>query len=118
AMAAAAAREVLRGVSVMRKVVCVDCDNTLWRGAVGELGVHGVGLDESFLRTQRFLTQLQQRGMLLCLCSRNEEEDVRAVLRERSGELHLQLEHIVAIKASRRHPSNPSPWKERKEPPA
>ncbi|KAL1520567.1 hypothetical protein AB1Y20_022143 [Prymnesium parvum] len=100
ALAAAAARQVARALGVTRKVVCLDCDGTLWRGAVGELGVGGVQIDECFVRAQRFFVRLQQRGLLLCLCTRNDEADVRAVLEQRQDELALRLEHVVAIKAN------------------
>eukprot|EP00966_Prymnesium_polylepis_P158300 3658957-Prymnesium_polylepis.1 len=99
-IAAAATREIARAVAVGRKVLCLDCDNTLWRGAVAEVGAAGVGLDGPFLEAQRFFVGLQARGLLLCLCSRNHEADVRAVFEARAGEMLLQLEHVVAIKAN------------------
>jgi HAD superfamily phosphatase (TIGR01681 family) len=76
-------RLMLRHAAVARKVVVLDCDNTLWGGAVAEEGVGGVRLDEPFLALQRFFLELQQRGILLCLCSRNEEADVMAVFEQR-----------------------------------
>ena len=93
------ARELVRSIAVTRKVYCLDCDNTLWGGAVGEVGVHGIRLDDDFLQLQQRFVHLQERGALLCLITRNEEADVRAVLRERRDEMILHEEHVVAIRA-------------------
>ena len=93
-------RELARSCSPKRKVYCLDCDNTLWGGAVGELGPHGVSMAEPFLDVQRRFVARQRRGALLCLVSRNEEADVRAVLQERRDEMVLHDEHVVAIRAN------------------
>lgn len=45
-IAGAIARELARAWAPARKVVVLDCDNTLWGGAVGELGPMGVELSE------------------------------------------------------------------------
>ena len=47
-----------------------------------------------------FTLALSRRGVLLCLVSRNLEEDVRAVLRGRAAELELREEHVVALLAN------------------
>jgi len=84
----------------MRKVYCLDCDNTLWGGAVGEVGPHGVELSEAYLAVQRRFVARQARGALLCLVSRNRAEDVREVLHARAAELALRSEHVVAVRAA------------------
>jgi len=68
----------LRGRVV--KCVVTDLDNTLWGGVIGDdglegiaLSAHGGGAGESFRRLQRFLKQLNQRGILLAVCSKNDE---------------------------------------------
>ncbi|TMW64046.1 hypothetical protein Poli38472_014163 [Pythium oligandrum] len=82
-----------------KKVIVLDCDNTLWGGAVADVGVQGVELSQRFLALQRFVVAQQQRGMLLALCSKNLEQDVVAVFTERREELVLQLhDHIVTKK--------------------
>ena len=64
-----------------RKVVVVDADNTLWGGYVGEdtadeidLGESGPG--EAYRAFQAFLLELRRAGLLLALCSKNDESDV------------------------------------------
>jgi HAD superfamily phosphatase (TIGR01681 family) len=95
-----ATRQLARALAPRRKVVCLDCDNTLWGGAVGERGAAGVELSAPFLALQRFFVALQRRGLLLCLVSRNHEGDVRAVLTRRAAELVLRAEHVVAVAAN------------------
>jgi FkbH-like protein len=99
-LAPAIARFVFRSQCVGRKMVVLDCDNTLWGGAVGEVGPGEVRLDEHFLALQRFFVGLQREGWLLCLCSRNIEDDVLAVFRERCSEMELTLEHVIGVKAN------------------
>jgi FkbH-like protein len=59
------------------KCVVLDLDNTLWGGIVGDDGVDGIQLSahgdgEAFHRFQSFLLGLKKRGILLCVCSKNE----------------------------------------------
>ncbi|MFI1358010.1 HAD-IIIC family phosphatase [Streptomyces sp. NPDC020898] len=65
-----------------RKVVVLDCDNTLWAGVCGEDGPLGVEIGPGHRMVQEFLLGQRGRGKLLCLCSRNEEADVQAVFTE------------------------------------
>jgi len=88
-----------RKISGMRrppyKVVVLDCDNTLWRGVCGEDGALGVTIDDSHRALQQFLLTQQGAGMILCLCSKNSEEDVQAVFERNPGML-IRDEDIVA----------------------
>jgi FkbH-like protein len=62
------------------KCVVADLDDTLWGGVIGDVGLDGIALSahsggegESFVRLQLFLKQLQHRGILLAVCSKNDE---------------------------------------------
>jgi FkbH-like protein len=77
------------------KVIVVDCDDTLWDGACGEEGPRGIRLEAWHLELQQFLRSQLQLGCLICLCSKNNPEDVEAVFRERSDML-LRWEDITA----------------------
>ncbi len=79
------------------KVIAVDCDNTLWKGVCGEDGAMGVELSGPYLALQRFLVAQQEAGMLICLCSKNNESDVLEVFARRH-EMPLQLKHLVAMR--------------------
>jgi FkbH-like protein len=65
-----------------KKVIILDCDNTLWNGIIGEDGLTGIRCDLSqegiqFYHLQQFLVERKKLGFLLCLCSKNNEEDVK-----------------------------------------
>jgi FkbH-like protein len=62
------------------KAVVVDADNTLWRGVCGEAETGAVVIDAAARSVQLLLRDLRSRGVLLCLCSKNAEHDVRAAL--------------------------------------
>lgn len=82
------------------KVVAVDLDGVLWGGVVGEAGVGGIELGEegvglAFQDFQRELLRLRDCGIVLVLCSKNNEADVREVF-ERHPAMVLKREHISA----------------------
>jgi len=72
-----------------KKVVVLDLDNTLWGGVVGDLGAGGIrfgqgsGEGESYFAFQRYLKDLQQRGILLAVCSKNDEDLAREPFEKR-----------------------------------
>ena len=78
-----------------RKVLVLDCDNTIWQGVVGEDGVDGIKLTPGFLSIQQYAINMQAQGVLICLASKNAEQDVLDVL-ERRPDMLLKKEHIVA----------------------
>jgi len=70
-----------------KKCLILDCDNTLWGGIVGEDGLNGIKLGQNypgsaFCDFQKGILQLFNRGVILALCSKNNEEDVSKVFRE------------------------------------
>ena len=88
-------RCVHRRLVARRKVVVVDCDNTLWRGVVGEAGPDGIEFDSQHRQLHAALDRLNRSGVLVCLCSKNEESDVWSVF-EKRGELGLRRDQVVA----------------------
>ena len=73
-------------LSPKAKVIVLDADNTLWGGVVGEEGLHGISLGPDypgnvFVDFQRRILDYQQRGFILAMCSKNNEDDVLDVLR-------------------------------------
>ncbi len=82
------------------KVLALDCDNTLWGGVVGEVGLEGIelgsdGAGRGFQMFQRHIQRLKERGLLLVIVSKNEERDVRDVF-ERHPEMILRPSDIAA----------------------
>lgn len=85
-----------------RKVLALDLDNTLWGGVVGEDGAHGLSLAAAgpgaeYAAFQRELLRLRDRGVLLVVVSKNNQEDALSVLREHPHCL-LRPEHLAAYR--------------------
>ena len=77
------------------KVIALDCDDTLWSGVCGEDGPHGVRLEAGHRALQEFMLAQRETGMLLCLCSKNNPEDVYETFRAHP-EMPLRMEHFAA----------------------
>lgn len=77
------------------KVIVLDCDQTLWKGICGEDGPRGIEIDAPHRMLQEFMVAQYRAGMLLCLCSKNNEEDVDEVF-TCHPEMPLKKEHIAA----------------------
>ncbi len=65
-----------------KKAIILDCDNTLWKGILGEDGLDGIVCDKNsegilYYNLQRFLKAKKAEGFLLCLCSKNNYADVK-----------------------------------------
>lgn len=66
-----------------KKCLILDLDNTLWGGVIGDDGVQNLilGRDhpagEAFLDFQRYVKDLQRRGVILAVCSKNEIENAK-----------------------------------------
>ena len=84
-----------------KKCLVLDCDNTLWGGVVGEDGPGRIALDRhaypgnAFREFQKGVLRLHGRGVLIALCSKNNEEDVWEVLDGHPDSL-LRREHLSA----------------------
>lgn len=69
----------LRGKS--KKCLVLDLDNTLWAGVIGDDGLegikveHGHPLGEAHLAIQQYALELKNHGIILAVCSKNEESN-------------------------------------------
>ena len=86
--------------SAAKKCLIVDCDNTLWGGIIGEDGLEGVALGEDFPGSafrdfQQQLLTLRSKGVMLAICSKNNEQDVWDVFDRHDG-MVLKREDFVA----------------------
>jgi HAD-superfamily phosphatase, subfamily IIIC/FkbH-like domain len=77
------------------KVIAVDCDNTLWKGICGEDGPEGVEIDPPRQALQEFLRNQWESGALLCMVSKNNEQDVLDTFAAHPS-MPLQLRHFVS----------------------
>jgi len=95
------ARYLLALVRPACKCLVLDCDNTLWGGVIGDDGLGGIQLGEDFpgnvyKEFQRKLLSLKNRGILLALASKNNEEDVLEVFAKHPDSI-LKQEDFAAI---------------------
>ncbi len=88
------ARRFYRIQAPPHKAIVLDCDNTLWQGVCGEDGASGVKVGPAYRVLQEFMLAQRDAGMLLCLCSKNNEEDVWNVFAQNPGMI-LRPEHFV-----------------------
>ena len=112
------------------KCLVLDLDNTLWGGVIGDDGLGGIKLGqgdaigEAFVAFQRYVRDLSRRGIVLAVCSKNDEStgllpfrdhpemilrekdiacfsinwnDKAANLREIASRLKLGLDHLVFV---------------------
>ena len=92
-------------VGKTRKCVAVDLDGTLWGGVVGDDGVEGLELGEgtaegeAFKAFQIYLRDLKSRGVLLAVCSKNDEAIAKSAF-TKHPEMVLSLDDFVAFAAN------------------
>lgn len=65
-----------------KKCIALDLDNTLWGGVLGEDGIEGIKIGgdypgKAFLYFQKALVELSKSGVILAVCSKNNEVDVK-----------------------------------------
>ena len=88
-----------------KKVLVLDLDNTLWGGVIGDDGLDGIALGqgsatgEAFVAVQNFALDLRQRGVVLAVCSKNEDTTARQPFKEHP-EMALKEGHIAVFQAN------------------
>lgn len=69
-----------------KKCLVLDLDNTLWGGVIGDDGVDGIAIGhetpaaEAYTAFQRYVKSLAARGVILAVCSKNEDDVARSGL--------------------------------------
>lgn len=95
----------LRNTGKLKKAIIFDCDNTLWKGVIGEDGMEGIDMSPTtksgkfYHFVQRIAVFLSKRGVIVGLCSKNNEQDVLDVLRNHKHMI-LKEDHIVIKKVN------------------
>ena len=91
-------------LGLTRKCLVLDLDNTLWGGVIGEDGLAGIrlgdGVDgEAFVAFQEYILKLKNKGVILAVCSKNNEADAKEPF-EKHPEMRLKLEDIAVFVAN------------------
>ncbi len=87
-----------------KKAFVLDLDNTLWGGIVGDDGVDNLevgqetSIGQAYSEFQSYLKAHKDMGILLNVCSKNEEENALAGLNHPDGP--LKPEDFIVIKAN------------------
>ena len=79
--------------------MALDCDNTLWKGVVGEDGPRGITVGPGMKALQEFVVAQQAAGMVVCLVSKNVEADVLEAFDLRD-DFPLRRDHLVSWRIS------------------
>ena len=104
AFASAAASLIKALFGGRKKVLALDLDNTLWGGVVGDDGVDGIeigqenGVAQSYYEFQSYVKELSASGVLLAVCSKNDEDNALSGLRHPEG--LLRPEDFTVVKAN------------------
>ncbi|MGB8642471.1 MAG: HAD-IIIC family phosphatase [Nitrososphaeraceae archaeon] len=93
---------VKASLGVNRKCIVLDLDNTLWGGIIGEDGFDRIDLSlkppgMAFMEFQRVLLALYQRGVILAINSRNNEDEALRAIRDHPF-MVLREEHFATMK--------------------
>ena len=88
---AALARHITGIVKAIRgcvaKCIILDLDNTLWGGVIGDDGIEkieigGLGIGKAYSEFQSWLKQLKNRGIILIVCSKNDDAKAKEAFRK------------------------------------
>lgn len=95
---------VLAASGTFKKCIVLDLDNTLWGGVIGDDGLDGIqigelGLGHAFSAFQSWLKEMKNRGIILCVCSKNNEPAAKEPF-EKHPEMVLRLEDISVFVAN------------------
>lgn len=88
-----------------KKCLILDLDNTLWGGVIGDDGLegiqlgHGLGIGKAFTEFQLWVKKLRQRGIILCVVSKNEEATAKAPF-QHHPDMVLGLDDIAVFVAN------------------
>ncbi len=96
---------ILSACGKTRKALIFDCDNTLWKGILGEDGIDNIEMSgytpagAVYKEIQYIALQLKQKGVILGICSKNNPQDVDQVFAEHPS-MTLREEDIAIRKVN------------------
>lgn len=88
-----------------KKCLILDLDNTIWGGVIGDDGLegiqlgHGLGIGKAFSEFQMWVKKLKQRGIIICIASKNNEETAKEPF-EKHPDMVLKLDDIAVFQAN------------------
>ncbi len=103
-----AAKRVSEVISALKgnfkKCLILDLDDTIWGGTVGDDGwqnlqLGDLGIGKAFTELQYWIKELQQRGIIICVCSKNDEVTAREVF-EKHPDMILSMQDVSVFIAN------------------
>lgn len=101
------ADHVIRTIAALRgkarKCLVLDLDNTLWGGVIGDDGLEGIAVDQGDARgeahraVQSAALDLRRRGIVLAVCSKNDDHTARLPFRQHPGMILKEEDFAVFI---------------------
>lgn len=91
---------IVKSSGKAKKAIIFDCDNTLWKGILGEDGESGIEMSSQskigqiFHKVQQIAVWLSGQGVLIGLCSKNNAADVEQLL-ENHSDMLLRKDDLV-----------------------
>lgn len=88
-----------------KKCLVLDLDNTLWGGVIGDDGLGGIvlgqgnALGEAFVAFQSYAKELSRRGIILAVCSKNDEANALEPF-EKHPDMVLRRDDIACFVAN------------------
>jgi FkbH-like protein len=87
-----------------KKCLILDLDNTVWGGVIGDDGIENIqigqlGIGKAFTEFQYWIKKLQQRGIIVAVCSKNTESVAKEPF-EKHPDMVLRLADIAVFVAN------------------
>ena len=88
----------------IKKCIILDLDNTIWGGVIGDDGLDNIqigrlGIGKAYTEFQYWVKKLQQRGIIICICSKNFESFAKEPF-EKHPDMVLRLKDIAVFIAN------------------
>jgi FkbH-like protein len=89
----------------VKKCLILDLDNTLWGGIIGDDGNENIqlgyslGIGKAFTEFQQWIKKLKNRGIILAVCSKNDEE-IAKIPFIKHPEMILKMDDIAVFLAN------------------
>lgn len=86
-----------------KKLIILDCDNTLWKGVLVEDGENNVKQSFNdypgliYYKVQNYLLSIKNKGILLALCTKNNLTDIKKIFKNKTI---LKYNDFVSVKAN------------------
>ncbi len=95
---------ILPFTGIFKKCIILDLDNTTWGGIIGDDGIDNIeigelGIGKAFTELQTWVKELNKRGTIIAVCSKNDEKIAKEPF-EKHSDMVLKLDDISVFVAN------------------